>query len=64
MLKNTHLICPSCGAKNRVPTERIGKGPKCGTCKTSLFSDKPFDLDEAALDKHLGNDEVPLLVDF
>src|SRR5262249_50094973 len=36
--------CPSCGATNRVPLEKIGRGlqPVCGRCKTALpFENKP-----------------------
>ena len=31
------VVCPSCGAKNRVPLERLKKKlPVCGRCKTDL----------------------------
>lgn len=30
------LDCSNCGATNRVPTERLGQGPKCGKCRTPL----------------------------
>lgn len=64
MSEPIHLICPSCQAKNRFPAERIAKHPNCGSCKAPLFPEKPFDLTEAALNKHLRNDGIPLLVDF
>ena len=59
-----HVICPSCQGKNRVPADKINKSPKCGLCKSVLFPGEPFELDELKLDKHLKNDDVPLLVDF
>ena len=59
-----HLVCPSCQAKNRIPVARIGKAPKCGTCKSALFTGAPFELNEKSFDRHLKNDEIPLLVDF
>jgi thioredoxin 2 len=60
----THVICPSCQAKNRIPAAKLGAKPTCGVCKSALFPKEPFALDEAQLNKHLKNDEVPLLVDF
>ena len=59
-----HIACPACQAKNRIPKARLGAGPGCGVCKAPLFPDAPFELDEAKLNKHLKNDELPLLVDF
>tara|TARA_R110000868_G_scaffold53249_1_gene167329 strand:+ start:28708 stop:29148 length:441 start_codon:yes stop_codon:yes gene_type:complete len=64
MTDTLHLICPACQAKNRIPVAKLAAKPTCGVCKASLFPDAPFELDEAKLNKHLKNDEVPLLVDF
>jgi thioredoxin 2 len=58
-----HIVCPHCQAVNRVPRERSGT-PNCGKCHRPLFEGKPVEVDEAALQKHLLHDEVPLLVDF
>ncbi len=59
-----HIVCPACQAKNRIPANRLGASPTCGACKSPLFPGAPIELDEAQLNKHLKNDEVPLLVDF
>ena len=59
-----HITCPSCQAKNRIPAARLAANPACGACKAPLFPAAPFELSEATLNKHLKNDEVPLLVDF
>ena len=64
MTDTIHIICPACQAKNRIPAAKLAAGPACGACKASLFPGAPFELDEARLNKHLKNDEVPLLVDF
>lgn len=58
------LTCLSCGQVNRVPEERLGAGPKCGTCGDKLFSAKAMDVDYATLQKAMRNDDVPLIVDF
>lgn len=64
MTDTLHIICPGCQAKNRIPAAKLSARPTCGVCKAPLFPDAPFELDEAGLNKHLRNDEVPLLVDF
>lgn len=34
MANETVLIrCPNCGTRNRIPTERLKDGPRCGRCK-------------------------------
>ena len=57
-----HITCPACQAKNRIPAAKLGARPTCGVCKAQLLPEAPFELDEAKLDKHLKNDELPLLV--
>ncbi|RMD80118.1 MAG: thioredoxin TrxC [Gammaproteobacteria bacterium] len=59
-----HVVCPACGAVNRVPAARLDQGPRCGRCKTPLFQGRPVALDAAGLERHLHRDEIPLLVDF
>ncbi len=31
------VVCPKCGAKNKVMYNKISLGPKCGKCKTPLM---------------------------
>ena len=58
------LTCLSCGQINRVPADRLRAGPKCGTCGTKLFANKPVEVDLATLQRAARNDDVPLVVDF
>lgn len=58
------IVCPACGAANRVPAGRREQAPRCGRCKTALFTGKPLDLDGAAFDRRLKTESLPLLVDF
>lgn len=62
-MTTTTLTCPACNATNRVPTERLGDGPKCGKCKQRLFQGKPLELTDANIDAVVGNTGIPLLVD-
>ena len=59
-----HLVCPSCGATNRVPEQRLHDGAKCGKCGTALMEAKPVALSDATLPKFLAGTELPVLVDF
>lgn len=64
MAEAVKLTCLTCGQANRVPGERLGAGPKCGTCGAPLIGDKPAEIDLATLEKAARNDGLPLLVDF
>ncbi|MBI2380042.1 MAG: thioredoxin TrxC [Gammaproteobacteria bacterium] len=58
------LICPACQAGNRIPTERLEQGPRCGRCQAPLFPLEPMALSGDALARHVAHDGLPLLVDF
>lgn len=58
------VICPACGAPNRVPAERLGENPKCGKCHAALFSGAPVDANAALFDKLVDRGSLPVLVDF
>ena len=58
------VVCPYCGAVNRIPAERLDDQPKCGKCKKDIFASKPVDLTTADFNKHIANSEIPVLVDF
>jgi thioredoxin 2 len=58
------LVCLSCGAKNRVPDERLHDQPVCGRCKTPLMAAAPFALTDANFDAFIAGTGLPVLVDF
>jgi thioredoxin 2 len=58
------LVCPHCQALNRVPDERLGDHPNCGTCHRPLTTGAPIDADLALFDKIIGRSTGPVLVDF
>jgi thioredoxin 2 len=64
MTETTQIVCPHCDASNRVPTARLGDGPRCGQCHNPLFEAKPLALSEERFRRHLRNSGIPLLVDF
>ena len=60
-----HIVCPHCHTTNRVRADQLGSAPDCGSCKKALFDGHPAALDsEAAFDKHIGRNQIPVLVDF
>jgi len=59
-----HLVCPQCGATNRVPEERLDHQPVCGRCGTELMAAVPVALTDAVFEKFIAGTELPVLVDF
>ena len=58
------LTCLDCAAGNRIPTDKLSAGPKCGVCGTKLTDGKVRALDPKTLAKATKTDQLPLLVDF
>jgi thioredoxin 2 len=58
-----HLVCPSCGAKNRVPRQRLSESPDCGRCGAALMATKPMDLSPEVFDRYVAGTELPVVVD-
>ena len=58
------LTCLACGQLNRVPAERLGAAPKCGTCGAALMPGKAIEVDPGILAKAARHDELPLVADF
>jgi thioredoxin 2 len=71
-MANTQVIrCPKCGAKNRVPRERIDHGqvPVCGRCKTRLpvsaaGNGAPITVTDSNFPNEVERSEVPVLLDL
>jgi thioredoxin 2 len=58
-----HIVCPHCHTTNRVqPSDR--SEADCGQCHQPLFNGHPVSLNEAAFDRHLARNHIPVLVDF
>lgn len=59
-----HIVCPSCGAINRIPSARLEQHPKCGKCKTPLFNAHPVELNAQNFSRMISRNDIPVLVDF
>lgn len=64
MSEPIHVVCPHCDAVNRMPPARLQDAPVCGKCAQAIFSARPLDVDSARFDKHVGRNDIPVLVDF
>ncbi len=64
MSDSRQIVCPHCDAVNRVPSDRLGEKPVCGKCKKALFEAHPVELNESNFMRHIGNSDIPVLVDF
>ena len=59
-----HIVCPHCHATNRVPADRLNASPRCGACHQALFTAQPVTLTEDHFNRHISNNDIPVLVDF
>jgi len=64
MSESMHLVCPQCDAVNRIPSDRLNDGPKCGKCGHPLFNGQPVELTASGFQKHVQQNDIPVLVDF
>jgi thioredoxin 2 len=62
------IRCPTCGANNRVPLEKIQQGlqPVCGRCKTPLAAadNKPVTVTDATFSAEVERSPLPVLLDM
>lgn len=61
------IICGSCGARNRVPEEKLqpGRAPVCGRCKAPLEADGgPITVTDLTFAPQVESSALPVLVDF
>jgi thioredoxin 2 len=61
------IRCPSCGAVNRVPMDKVTQrlDPVCGRCKTPLALDaKPLTVTDATFVADVERSPVPVLLDM
>ncbi|MEX2109402.1 MAG: thioredoxin [Gemmatimonadaceae bacterium] len=56
--------CQFCEAWNRVNSERVASGPKCGKCGKPILLDRPFALTDDTFSRTINESDVPVFVDF
>jgi len=62
---NVIMVCPSCGAKNRVPRNRMQDRPICGKCRRPLGGPggRPVEVSDASFEREVLSAAEPVLVD-
>lgn len=58
------IVCPDCGAVNRVADNRPRSRAHCGNCHHSLFTAHPISVDEDRFQRHLVLNSIPILLDI
>lgn len=64
MSDTRNIVCPNCSAVNRVPTDKLSAGPKCGKCKSPILDGRPVELSEATFQRQVSRSDLPVVVDF
>ena len=64
MSEPLHIVCPHCHTTNRVRPDQFSSAPTCGSCKQALFDGHPAALNQAAFERHISRNHIPVLVDF
>ncbi len=59
-----HLVCTSCGARNRLPAVRLNSNPVCGKCKKPFFTGQPAELGSQNFIHFVSHNDLPVLIDF
>ena len=64
MSEPIQIVCPSCAAINRVPTDKDKTKANCGKCHVPLFPDEPVNLSAMTFKRTVAKSQFPVLVDF
>ena len=64
MTEALHIVCPHCHTTNRVQSAQLRSAPNCGKCHKPLFTGAPLELDAQSFERHIGRNQIPVLVDF
>jgi thioredoxin 2 len=59
-----HIVCPHCDSVNRIAAGRPAAAAKCGICHKPLFTGHPIPVTAERFDKHIGRNDIPVVVDF
>ena len=59
-----NIVCPSCGAKNRVPEDKLNAQPTCGQCHQNLIALAPIELNEQNFSNFVSHSDLPIMIDL
>ncbi|MFQ6370882.1 thioredoxin TrxC [Shewanella sp. YIC-542] len=58
------LVCPHCGAINRIPDSKMTARPLCGKCHQALMNDHPIQANDTNFQRLIEKNTLPVIVDF
>jgi len=58
------VVCPHCAKVNKIPQKESYVKANCGSCKESMLSYTPIEVDKSDLLHVLVNSDIPVVVDF
>ena len=58
------VVCPHCAKVNKIPQKESYAKANCGSCKESMLSYTPIEVDKSDLLHVLVNSDIPVVVDF
>ena len=58
------IVCPACGARNRVPEDKLEANPNCGQCQHTLIPLAPIELNEHNFSNFVTHSDLPVLIDL
>jgi thioredoxin 2 len=64
MTDKYRIACQHCNGLVGVPADRLGDRPRCPSCHTRLFDGHPVELTDGNFDRHVGQGDLPVVVDF
>jgi thioredoxin 2 len=64
MTSRYRIACQHCSGLVGVPADRLEDGPRCPSCHTPLFDGHPVELTDGNFDRHVGQGDLPVVVDF
>ncbi|MFZ0487167.1 MAG: thioredoxin TrxC [Arenicellales bacterium] len=58
------VVCPDCGAVNRVPSNKLREAPLCGKCRSKLIAGGPIVANDQNFSRIIEKTGLPVVVDF
>ena len=59
-----NIVCPHCGAINRIPEDKSHLDATCGKCKNALHTFEPAELNDNTFNRYIEKNDMPVLVDY
>jgi thioredoxin 2 len=58
------VVCPNCAKVNKIPQKESYAKANCGSCKESMLTYAPIEVEKSELLHVLVNSDIPVVIDF